>query len=355
MQETPFFELNEKHLESKIKKIKENFDFAEIYYAMKANNHPFVLKKMKEQSLGFEIASYGEFLQLCEIGVRPENMICSNPVKPIRFIKESYKLGLRYFAFDSYSELEKFEKFAPEACLYVRLSVDNTTSDYPLSGKFGVTPQKAVDLIRLAKKKGLNVCGINFHVGSQCRNVNSWEEALVKVRHLLDQLALHNISIDFIDLGGGLPVNYGENILSIDAFALAIKGYIDKHIKPYNVRLFIEPGRAFVADSIDAVASVIGVRENHNSNIVTLDIGVFSGLIEMAQGFHYQIETDSKNPKKIYTLYGPSCDSMDKLFEKVSLNEVKVGDKIRILNAGAYSIVYASEFNGFPVPKLVVI
>ena len=154
---------------------------------MKANPDIEILRFLNDLKLGFEISSEGELEILSSLGVEPERIISSNPVKSLKFLNLASSYGINYFSYDSEDEIEKLSQFVPRCNVYVRLSVPNEGSEWPLSKKFGVELDEAAALLSAAKEKGLNPVGITFHVGSQCTNIYNWHIALDKAKALWDK------------------------------------------------------------------------------------------------------------------------------------------------------------------------
>jgi len=343
--------------EKRIINYKRQIKFADIFYAIKANDNPEILKVCTKQKLGFEVASLGEYEKVIKLGASPRHVITSNSVKSIDFIKRSYKSGLRYYSFDSKEELQKLVKFAPLSNLYVRLSVDNSGSDYPLSSKFGVEFDEALKLLRLAKKYGANIVGLNFHVGSQCKKSSGWKKAIKKSRKLFFEAEKYGINLNYLNLGGGLPAHYYANGGDVLEIINVIDGQLQKEFQGIDdLLVHIEPGRALVAESGTIRTQVIGKGFRNGRHWITLDVGIFNGLMELYQGFKYPVSVEKNRKTKLvnYIVYGPSCDSMDVLYESIKLPEVEIGDYLLIKNAGAYTNVYASSFNGFLPPRFVI-
>jgi ornithine decarboxylase len=122
-----------------------------------------------------------------------------------------------------------------------------------------------------------------------------------------------------------------------------------------GVRLIIEPGRGVVAEAAIMATSVIAKACRAGTEWVYIDAGVFNALMETICGFSYELSTDIVRPPRTITLAGPSCDSVDVMFRGIALPEVEVGDRVYVHNAGAYTTVYASSFNGFPPPSVYLL
>ncbi|MEO5360765.1 MAG: type III PLP-dependent enzyme [Nitrospirota bacterium] len=336
--------------------IGRGIDGCKVFYAVKANPSVEVLRLLTGLDVGFEISNIGELNVLSALGVNPERIISSNPVKTTDFIKSAYSYGVRYFSYDSPTEIEKLSQHAPNSNLYVRLAIPNEGSEWPLSKKFGVEIEDAMSLLTAAKENGLNPLGITFHVGSQCNNIYNWNIALDKARLLSDMAREAGITISLINIGGGYPIKYTKSVLTVEA----IERHINKLIKERfdNITVHLEPGRAVVGDAGIMVTRVTGKADRLDGKWLYIDVGVFNGLMESIGGIKYTYITETRGTTGIkdnWTLAGPSCDSFDVIDKNVQLYEPEVGDMVLILSGGAYTISYASEFNGCSIPETLIV
>jgi ornithine decarboxylase len=355
--ETPFLLIDSDTVKEKVSLIGRSIKNSKVFYAVKANPDREVLRFLNEFKLGFEISSEGELEILTSIGVEPERIISSNPVKSLKFLNLASSYGINYFSYDSQDEIEKLSKHAPNCNVYVRLSVPNEGSEWPLSKKFGVELDEAATLLSAAKEKGLNPVGVTFHVGSQCTNVYNWHIALDKARALWSKAEKDGIRLTILNIGGGYPINYTKHVISIDAIEKQVNSLI-YDIFPEDVEIHIEPGRAVVGDAGILVTTVIGKAHRSEEDWLYIDVGVFNGLMESVGGIKYSYIIESykhARSKKRWTLAGPSCDSFDVIDKNVALPEPNIGNLVLILSSGAYTISYASEFNGFSIPKTILI
>lgn len=351
--EPPYLLIDKEILKQKVSLIGKGIKKAKVFYAVKANSDKEVLKYLNSLGIGFEIASDGELNVLKELGVKPERIITSNPIKTFKFLEEAVQYGIEYYAFDSVAEVEKLSKYAAGKKVYVRLSVPNEGSEWPLSKKFGVEIDEAAYLLEYASQKGLDPVGITFHVGSQCSNVYNWHTAIDKARQVKELAAKKGIEIKMLNIGGGYPIEYTKKVPSIETIESKISSLLDQYFP--EVEIFIEPGRAVVGDAGVFVSRIIGKAQRGDENWLYIDVGVFNGLMESIGGIKYQYLVGSKAPQKEWIIAGPSCDSFDVIDRAVVLPEPDVGSLILIFSAGAYTVSYASEFNGFPIPKTFLI
>jgi len=352
--EPPYLLLDKAKVRQKLTSIGKNIRNSEVYYAVKANPDIEVLSLINNMGAGFEIASEGELAMLISLGVSKERIITSNPIKSFKFLRMAAEYGVSYFAFDSPDEVKKLRDYCPGSNVYVRLAVPNEGSEWPLSKKFSVEIDVAEELMLYAKKKGLNPVGITFHVGSQCTNMYNWNSALDKAKILWDRIEKRGIRLSLLDIGGGYPIRYTKNVVNINSINKNINKLIYEKF-PKKTRILIEPGRAVVGDAGIFVTKVIGKAKRGYENWLSIDVGVFNGLMESVGGIKYSYIVEGAKEKKIWTLAGPSCDSFDIIDKDILLPEPDVGNTILILSSGAYTISYASEFNGFSIPKTILI
>lgn len=327
---------------------------AEICFAIKANNDPKILKTISLAGCGFDVASAVEIDLAIAAGCAPEKLFFSNPVKLPEHVAYAHRMGIRHFCADSAPEIDKLAMHAPGSHVYLRISVDNSGSGWPLSKKFGIPPEDAPGLLEYALQRGLVPYGLTFHVGSQCETAASWRSAIMECAKAWHGAAARGIGLELMNLGGGFPAQYRDNLPTFDEIASAVReAMTDAGILPTH--LVIEPGRAVVADASILVATVIGKKKHGGSLLIFLDVGLFNGLMEAYERFwlpivHLGHDAESRG-KEVYCFVGPSCDSVDVVAEDIETPRLDVGDRIALLYAGAYTNSY-ENYNGFPYPSV---
>jgi ornithine decarboxylase len=353
---TPFLGVNIKKLVQTYNNLHVNFPSASIHYAVKANYHFDILSTLYKCGSNFDIASYGEFKLLNKLSIPSNRMICSAPVKIPLEIDKLYKSGINYFAFDSRMELEKIKHFAPRSIVYCRILVNDKGSQWPLS-KFGASFNESIALMVYAKELGLKPEGITFHVGSQNTNINSWKKAIKLVHRMNVYLRKREIKLKFLNIGGGIPAKYNQPIPKLNELAKEINQTFKKYFNKRTVKLIIEPGRGLVAECGTIVTSVINKHMRRDGSWVFVDTGVFNGLIEpgLENGTQYQIIVPNKEGRLVKSvLCGLSCDGVDIIAKSIKLpNDILIGDKIFILNSGAYT-TSIEKYNGFSFPRTII-
>jgi len=354
--ETPCLVVDLDVVEQNYRKLQQYLPLAQVFYAVKANPMAEVVERLRRLGSSFDTASRGEIDLCLQLGVTPDRISFGNTIKKERDIAYAYERGVRLYAFDSEIELEKLAKSAPGAKVFCRVLMECGGADWPLSRKFGCTPEMAADLMVKAKAWGLDAYGLSFHVGSQQRDLDQWDRAVGAVAGLFAVLREKDVDLRMVNLGGGFPVRYRAAIKPVEAYAQAVMSAITRHFGNNIPELIIEPGRSMVGNAGVIQSEVVLISEKGDEGgkrWVYLDIGKFSGLAEtMDEAIKYKIRTPRDGGKTgSVVIAGPTCDSADILYEKTDYQlpvELKVGDKVEILATGAYTTTYSSVgFNGF--------
>ncbi|MBS1096950.1 type III PLP-dependent enzyme [Gluconobacter sphaericus] len=333
---------------------------AKIYYAIKANPAPAILDRLVALGSSFDVASPAEIRMCLNAGATPDRISYGNTLKKAEWIREAHDLGISLFVFDSIEELEKLAKHAPGARVFCRLAVENEGADWPLSRKFGTTLSNARTLMLRARELGLKPYGLSFHVGSQQTGVAAYDHAIAKAAALYHDLRAQGVDLQMLNLGGGFPTHYCENVPSVQDFADTIHASLKTHFPDGAPEILLEPGRYMVGQSGIVSSEVILVSRRGGAvtdpRWVYLDIGRFGGLAETeGEAIRYTFRTsrDSDDTSRSpCVVAGPSCDGVDIMYEKNRIplpDSLECGDRVEILATGAYVSTYCSiGFNGFP-------
>ncbi|MFW6172668.1 MAG: type III PLP-dependent enzyme [Elusimicrobiota bacterium] len=339
--------------------IKNSIRKSEIFYAVKANSNHKIINTMNNLGSNFDVASKGEIDKLLSYGVSPERMSFGNTIKKIEDIHYAYLNGIKYFAVDSEMEVEKIAAHAPGSMIYGRISTGGQDSDWPLTKKFGTDMKHVMSLLKYADQLGLDAFGVSFHVGSQNYNPLNWETAIKDASIVINELREEGINIRMLNVGGGMPVEHVKPIPTIDEFSMVINNSINKYLSAVeNLRIFVEPGRSMVGNAGILVTKVILRSTKGEEEWVYVDAGVFHGLAETLEGFRYEVVIEGKenDTVKSFKLAGPTCDSVDTIYEDILLPKTTgYGDSIYFLNAGAYTTEYNTYFNGMEGPGIVFV
>jgi ornithine decarboxylase len=335
-----------------------------VFYAVKANPAPEILKLLADLGSSFDTASTGEVDMVLAAGATADRISFGNTIKRERDIARAYEQGVRLFAADSEVEVEKIARAAPGSKVFCRILCDGTGAEWPLSRKFGCVPEMAPRVLEHAHRLGLVAHGISFHVGSQQNDVKAWDKALASAAAIFRDMSERGITLAMVNLGGGFPARLRPNVPKVQDYGRAIFKALRKHFGNRIPETIIEPGRGLVGDAgmIEAEVVLISKKsDDDNVRWVYLDIGKFGGLAEtMEEAIRYPIRTPRDGDKTTPCIIaGPTCDSADVLYEKTPYPlpvSLEIGDKLLIEATGAYTTTYSSvAFNGFPPLKSYVI
>jgi ornithine decarboxylase len=335
-----------------------------VFYAVKANPAPEILRLLASLGSCFDVASTGEIDMVLAAGATPDRISYGNTIKKESEIAYAFSKGITLYAVDCEAEVEKIAKSAPGSRVICRIHCDGTGAEWPLSRKFGCEPDYAADILEVAHRLGLIAHGISFHVGSQQVNVEAWDRALASTAAVFRTCAERGINLTMVNLGGGFPAKYIRKTPKLESYGKAIFKALRRHFGNQIPNTIIEPGRGMVGNAgmIEAEVVLIAKRNREDDlRWVYLDIGKFHGLAEtIDESIRYPLKTtkdrDETGP---CVVAGPTCDSVDVLYQKnpyplpVSL---AIGDKVLIEAAGAYTTTYSSVgFNGYPPLRQYVI
>ena len=354
------------------------FKQATVAYAFKANPHSAFATSLLNVDAHFCVVSMPHLKQLLKLNIKPQQIVYSHPIKSLDEIQFALQAGVRCFACDSLAEIDKMAYFNIPAEIFIRLDMDTAGSMVPLSDKFGVTPETALELMHYAAQRGLKPIGFTFHIGSQCLYLENWKNAIKTVGSVWKQ-AKEAFGVDFINIGGGFAVPYA-NIPDFHLEDIAAQVYhsIDRYL-PDVRRIVLEPGRAIVATAGALLTSVTGIAKRPDSNTwLYIDSGVFNGLFETINNIRFPVKivpvSENSLPSNFlhsiqhksfsqadndglhtYMLAGPTCDSLDKLFSFRTPESILIGDRLLFQDVGAYGYSLESSFNGYSMPNVEIV
>lgn len=352
---TPFHAFSRKILRENYTRLKKLLPAADIYYAVKANPHPDIVKAIRELSGCFDISSMAELKLAVECGAEAKDTIHSNPVKKQEEIEAAYASGVRWFTFDNAEELPKFLPYRDDVNLFLRIKVTNKGSVVNLSYKFGANQEDAVPLIIKAKNMGLRVRGLVFHVGSQCCEPLNFRFAIDACGKLYAEAAKHGVFLDVIDIGGGFPVRYTSDILPLEIYCDIIEEAIFRNFYD-GIKVIAEPGRYICGDAFCLAVTVIGKTVRDGKPWYYIDDGVygsFSGRV--FDQCDYLIVSEKTEGVQDSVIAGPTCDSFDVVYNSYPLPELSLGDILLVTSMGAYTVASATYFNGFAPARIIAI
>jgi ornithine decarboxylase len=266
------------------------------------------------------------------------------------------RFGVTTFVADNPDEIKKFARYRKRAELLIRVSFRSPSAVVDLSKKFGCEPGAVLGLIEMARRLGIRVRGLSFHVGSQATNPAKYLEAIRACTNLIGEALLAGLpALDVLDIGGGFPVAYSDDVMSIDEFCAPIRDALAK--LPAHIRVIAEPGRFIAAPAAIAVSSVMGKAKRDGRWWYYLDDGVYGSYSgQMYDHAKYPVSALRQDGEmQASVLAGPTCDSIDVIDESIMLPELEVGDLIVGRMMGAYTWASATDFNFFKRAKVVVV
>jgi len=358
---TPIVIIDHDIIRSNYAKFKKHLPKIQAYYAVKANPAPEILRTLYKAGASFDVASLPEFMLVYDIIKRLpakarqayiwDKVVYANPTKPKETLQalDQYKPLVTY---DNILELHKIKQYAPHAGVVLRLRVPNTGSMVELSSKFGCEPGEAVDLVEEARKIGLLVEGLSFHVGSQCTNFENFIQALNMSSAVMREATARGHNIKILDIGGGFPAPYNRHVRPFSALAKILNSEIER-LFPEDIQFIAEPGRFLIATAAVAMARIIGKAVRDGKPCYYIDDSVYhtySGII--FDHCQYHLKALKKGQPEMCAVFGQTCDGLDTISQSEELPDLDIDDLVYSENIGAYSNASSTCFNGFPPAKV---
>lgn len=336
------------------------------FYAVKCNSSKGVVQTLAELGAGFDCASKTEIELVQSIGVTSENIIYANPCKQISQIKYAAKNGVQMMTFDNEVELSKVSRNHQNAKMVLRIATDDSKSSGRLSVKFGAPLKSCRRLLEMAKNLNVDVIGVSFHVGSGCCDSKAYVQSISDARLVFEMASEFGYKMWLLDIGGGFPGTDDAKV-RFEEIAAVINPALDLYFPEGSaVEIIAEPGRYYVASAFSLAVNIIAKKVVQLDNCGSDDeeIGPNKNIMyyvnDGVYGSFNCIFFDHAHPKPIlqkkpspdqpvYTssLWGPTCDGLDKIAECLQLPELHVGDWLLFENMGAYTVAASSTFNGF--------
>lgn len=390
----------------------------DIFYAVKCNPNPIILRTLANLGVGFDVASAEEInmaLEALEVidAKNSDKIIYANPCKREEFISYARSQNVNLMTFDNNDELLKITRLHPTARLLLRITVDDlTNSKMKFGSKFGCPTYMIKTVLKFAKILKLNVVGVSFHVGSGCIDGKSYYNAIKRAKKVFDVASKIGYIFNVLDIGGGFPGTEDSGSI-FSTMADQIHSAINDHFSDCkDLRIISEPGRFFATsvityvvritskkpimlaphdkkdnfaktetfdldkylDDFDEEEQKFGDSETHREHEDHKELqefedrkalhyfvdsglyGVFNNLVFDHATIEFKLLNEYGSDKTYPSVvFGETCDSMDKIVEGVLMPELVCGDYMYCENHGAYTVASASSFNGFPIKKPVVI
>lgn len=327
-----------------------------LHFALKPLPLAAVVRSLMDEGAHFDLATAGEVDLVAAESVPADRTIYTHPIKRDADIRAALEYGCNVFVVDSINELEKFIRYKDAVEILVRLSFRNEDAYADLSKKFGCSAEAAIQIIQRAFKLGIRIKGLSFHVGSQTTDPEKYVNAIEQSAAVLTQVsALGLPALSTLDIGGGFPVGYAEEVIGIDEFCRPIRQALAE--LPETVAVWAEPGRFIVAPAMINVSSVMGQANRDGKQWYYLDDGIygsFSGIV-FDHGNYPMDALHWEGERFASVLAGPTCDSVDVISEDIMLPKLKNGDLIVTRMMGAYTLATATDFNFFRRAEVVTL
>ena len=345
------------------KKSFNNFDPL-ICFAVKSNPNLYLLKEIKKFGLGADVVSIGELMRAIKAGINPKKIVFSGVGKTEEEIKYAINKKILLINTESESEVKNIEKISKtirkKIDIGIRLNPNtdaktlNQISTGKKENKFGVDEKKFLHLVKYVKNSNnLNLRCLSVHIGSQILNHKPYEKMLKVLDRVIKK---SNFQFDFIDLGGGMGIDYdGTNQrLNLKKYSIAIKKFTKKH----KSKIIFEPGRSIIGNTGIMLAKVTYIKENSSKDFIILDAAM-NDLMRPAlyKAKHRILPLNKKNQKskKKYEFVGPICESTDKFLDVNKFQKLNEKDFIAVCDTGAYGMSLSSNYNMRPkAPEIFI-
>lgn len=354
---TPLYIYSRAALENHYRAFDEAFATVphQVCYAVKANSNLAVLNVLARLGAGFDIVSGGELARVLAAGGDASKVVFSGLGKQEAEIETALNVGIACFNVESAAEIHRINAVAVRLNKKARISlrvnpdVDAQTHPYISTGlkenKFGIAIEDALGVyLEAAQLEGLEVIGIDCHIGSQLTTTTPFADALDRVLAMIDTLATHNIHIEHLDIGGGLGVRYRDETPPSPAeYAQALL----PKLAGRNFTVYLEPGRAIAANAGILVTQVEFLKPTAHKNFAIIDAAMNDLIRPSLYGSWMDIipvQINPNNESKVYDIVGAVCETGDFLGKDRDL-AINAGDLLAVCGAGAYGFVMSSNYN----------
>ena len=363
---TPAYCYSYKILKENINNFKKSFkSFSPlICFAIKSNTNVNLIREIKKLGLGADVVSLGELMKALKAGINPSKIVFSGIGKTTNEINFAINKKILLINTESESEILEIERIAKiknkSVNIGIRLNpnIDAKTLNQISTGKkenkFGVDEKNFLKLVKYTKKsKNLNLKCLSVHIGSQILDNKPYETMLRALNKIIKKT---NHTFEYIDLGGGMGIDYKNNKknLNLKKYSLSIK----KFLKNNKTKIIFEPGRSIVGNIGILISSIIYIKEGYKKNFIILDVGMNDLMRPALYNSKHRIIPVIKNKKKsnkTYEFVGPICESTDKFLTLNNFQRLNEKDLIVICDVGAYGMSLSSNYNVRPKPMEILI
>lgn len=314
-----------------------------LRYAVKANLHPALLAALAAAGAPFAIMSQAELEALLALGVPGAQIACATPGPPASLLRRCRAAGVARYTVDSVWELRKTAALVPGAAVCVRLfNVPRGRVAYP-AARLGLPIEHLAEFLAAARGLPVDLCGVAVHVGSQCERLAPWEAAVAAAGRAWATLRAAGLAPRVLDLGGGLPVAYRAPVPEPPAIARTLQRALAHHFSEPPAEVWLEPGR-YIAAGAGVLAATVLTRAERPGGAprLGLNVGRYHGLPEVALGLRYRYHAPGDGPTERVVLHGPLGPAADLIDRHAVLPRLAPGDRLFLLDAGAYTVCQAA-------------
>ena len=363
---TPAYCYSFRQLKENINHFKKKFGSISplICFAIKSNSNINLIREIKKFGLGADVVSLGELMIALKAGIHPKKIVFSGVGKTSKEISYAVDKKILLINAESKSEIIEIEKIAKLKKKQVQIGIrlnpntDAKTLSQISTGKkenkFGVNDKIFYELVKYCKNsKNIILKCLSVHIGSQILNHKPYEKMLNVVDKIIKK---SNFNFEFIDLGGGMGINYENNNkkLNYSKYNLAIK----KFLKGKKSKIIFEPGRSIIGNTAILISKIIYIKKNYSKNFIIIDAAMNDLMRPALYGAIHQILPaikKNKKSKKTYEFVGPICESTDKFITIKKFQELYEKDIVVICDVGAYGMSLSSNYNLRPKPVEILI
>ncbi len=341
-------------------------DFPHIVcFAVKANPSLGLLNLLAKRGSGADIVSGGELYRARTAGIPVDRIVYSGVGKSVAEMAQAIEAGILMFNIESFQELELLDQVAgrqrkrARVALRINPDVDPQTHAYVATGlrtsKFGIRFEDAIDgYERAADLKNIEVVGVDCHIGSQLTEIGPFVESVRRLREIISELKQRGFDLRFLDLGGGLGITYdAEEPPTPAEYARAIRSELDG----MDITLILEPGRNLAGNAGILLTRVLYTKKGNQKNFVIVDAGMNDLIRPSLYDSYHALEpvVDSERELLRADVVGPICESGDFLARDRELPELRPGELVAVMSAGAYGFSMASLYNSRPFAAEVMV
>ena len=366
---TPFYCYSNSHIVDQYNKFSKSLEKIDhkIFYAVKANSNQSIIKILANLGAGMDVVSGGELRRALNAGVKGSDIIYSGVGKTDEEISYAIESNVSCLNVESESELHTIDQIAAEKRVKANVSirvnpdVDAKTHVKITTGKaenkFGIEFNDSARVYKLASSlKNINITGVSIHIGSQITSLEPFQKAFLIIRDLVSQLRKDGHTIDHIDLGGGLGIDYHENEtpLSINDYGELVSSIFEG----VGAQIYFEPGRFIIGNSGLLITKVINVKTTPQKSFIIVDAGMNDFIRPTLYGAYHEtlpVINNLGTSSKRFDIVGPICETGDFFAKNRKMNFVKKGSLIALKSVGAYGAVQSSNYNSRPMAAEILV